>query len=73
MENAIFISGTTLILIVMGWIVVEVRAINDKLDSKVDVHDLDACRKGCHGEHKQIWERVNRHGHTEGGKVTIES
>jgi hypothetical protein len=72
MEAALLGVVGSLNIVLLTWLSLEVRSMRNKLDTKVEDCDLEACRRACHEEHLNIWSRVNRHAHCNDGKVVID-
>ena len=71
METWIGIAST-LNVVLLGWLMLQISEIKKDMKDKASVTDLNKCRKDCHEEQQDIWNRVNLHKHTDDtGEVVL--
>lgn len=62
---------STLNVVLLGWLATQINSIRNDMKDKVDLKDLEKCRIDCHSEQQDIWQRVNKHKHTDTGEVVL--
>jgi len=62
---------SSLNVVLLSWLAWQINAIRKEMKDKVDLRDLEKCRLDCHTEQQDIWQRVNKHKHTDTGEVVL--
>ena len=62
---------SSLNVVLLSWLAWQINSIRKDMKEKADLKDLEKCRVDCHIEQQDIWQRVNKHKHTDTGEVVL--